>query len=247
VSSAAFLIMALAASGLIVGAPVAGASTSNPFGNESAQTIVHNSVNEANSVGALHVYDQTRSGSTLQTEVGQLSGVASEESLYVGRALSLSVISIGPVAYIKSNQASVLQNTLDLSKSLATSASGKWIGVEQGQAPYSTITDSLSVSNAISGYVPVLDLHVGPARKLGGQMVVPVTGLPKSAEHKGVRGSTTLFVSTRSPHLPIAGTLVLQEGKDKLTEAGTFTKWGSQVSATSPSGALSYAALVGAK
>jgi hypothetical protein len=237
------LVAGLSASMAAVGQSPVGASN---LSGQSPSEILHEALNEAQSQGAAHVEDVTRSGSSVVTMVGDLSGDASQERLAEGPLVALQVVSIGNnVVYIKGGQYA-MQGDLGLSAKTAASVQGHWVGVIKGEAPYNRIAESLSLADEVQHFLPTTSsATVGRVTTIRGHKVVPVTGLPPASVRGKARGRSTLFVSASSPHVPVAGYVILEKGRLRSNEVAAFTKWGVPPTLTSPSGALAYSQFAG--
>ena len=105
----------------------------------------------------------------------QCSGNAAENVTANGQPVTQAVL-VDHVAYVRA-VAAVLDHSFDLSSSMASAYSGKWISLQTGDADYQGVVNSISPTQAIAQFVPE-EPHLRVRRRDdGGQRgVVAVSG-----------------------------------------------------------------------
>ena len=145
------------------------------------------------------------------------------------------------MVYVNGTAAGV-QAALGLTAAEAAATGGKWVAVHSGDAPFTSLTQALTLSSELGSYVPVNPgLRELATVHIHGHAATPVTGSPSSTASQGATGSVTLFVSASGPKVPIGATMVLTKGKARETKVVAFTKWGAPVDLSPPAGAVDYA------
>jgi hypothetical protein len=179
-------------------------------------------------------------GKTTTLEVGATSkaGDAAETVTANGDPV-IDAVLVDHVAYLRAS-AAVLENTLKLSTSTATTYTGKWISFKEGDAAYQGIVSSLSPTQAIAQFVPEEpNLRVAGATSIGAGTNVAVAGSPAGSLQAGSTATSTLFVSTTTPYLPTSSTIVVKDATGKNAErlASVYGKYNKPVHPIAPKGA----------
>jgi hypothetical protein len=194
--------------------------------------------------GSVRFVDKSTSGTSTQTVNGAISAPSAEE-IVSGTSPTFSVELIGTTVYVN-GAASSIQNALGITAAQAAPVANKWIAVASTDAPFSQLTQALTLISELDEFTPTgNNVHLGKMRRLGTHKVIPIIGAPPSNTTKGVTGGAALFVSASSPHYPLGGTLVLVHGGKKLNEVAAFSNWGSTVHLTPPSGAVPFQSVLG--
>jgi hypothetical protein len=159
----------------------------------------------------------------------------------------IDVVLVDQVVYVRA-AASVLEHAVGLSASTATAYAGKWISLHEGDADYQAIVNSLSPTQAIEEFVPQEpDLRVAGAASVGSRGAVAVSGSPSGQVQGGATATSTLFVSTRAPYLPISSTIVVRNAAGRSEErlASVYGKYNQRVDPIAPQGATPISSLGG--
>jgi hypothetical protein len=175
---------------------------------------------------------------TLETGATSVTGNAAETVTTDGHPTLESVL-VDHIAYIQTTTA-VLEHALNLSSSVATAYSGKWISLQEGDAEYQSVVNSLAPTQSIIQFVPEEpNLRVAGATSVGGKGVVAVTGSSSGQVESGDTAGLTLFVSTSSPYLPVSASVEVKDGAGKSVErvASVYGKWNEPVDPIAPKGA----------
>lgn len=186
---------------------------------------------------------------TVESGATGRSGSAQEAITQDGHPVAEAIL-VDHDVYLRGT-ASFLKNALNLSSSTATAYEGKWISFQSGQTGYTSLLAALSPTQAIEEFVPQEpNLHVGGATSVAGQDVVAIVGSPGpgAREAAGTKATTTLFVSTTAPYLPLsATTLVVNNGSTKPLEqvASVYGKWNQKLDPVVPKGATPITTVTG--
>jgi hypothetical protein len=191
---------------------------------------------------------KTITGHTTTVEVGAISsaGPAAETVTTNGHPV-IDARLVGDVAYVRA-AASVLHDGLGLPASTATAYEGKWISLQKGDAAYERVVNTLSTTQAILEFVPEEpNQRVAGVATVSGHTAVVVAGSPSGSIPAGSRASTSLFVSTTAPYLPLSGALVVKSATGSTTErsVAVYGKWNERVDAVAPKGATPISSLGG--
>jgi hypothetical protein len=230
---------------LVTGLMVLLSSCSSGIQSESASQILSTAVAAAHSAGTFHFVDKEGSGSQTRLLIGDASAVAAQQTLS-SKEVQLNAALVDGVAFIRAGSAT-FTTLLGLSTTMATQESGKWVSVSKGEKGYVQIVQSLEPGAELDGYIPQSPLDVGKQTTIHGVAVIPVSGTaPAGDSSAGLPVVATLFVSTRSPYLPVGGALGGKDvhGRTQKDEV-VFTKWGETVHVSAPGGAVSLASLSG--
>jgi hypothetical protein len=175
---------------------------------------------------------------TLLVGATSKSGDASETVTTNGVPVIDAVV-VDHVAYVRTTQA-VLEQTFSLPAGTASSYSGKWISLSSGDAGYQGVVNSLTPTQAITQFVPEEpDLRVSGATSIGGKGAVAVSGASAGGAPDGASSTSTLFVATTAPYLPVSATVVVKSagGKSEERVASVYGKWNERVDPIAPKGA----------
>jgi hypothetical protein len=217
--------------------PPAGAAS-----KQSATKLLAQSLSAAGSAGSMHFVDNTSVNKQKQTLEGVVSAPTAGETIS-GNGAPLEVELIAGQIYVEGS-ATALTSALAISSTQATAGANKWIVVKQSDAPFQLLANDLTLSSTLSQFTPqTKGLRIGKTQKLGKVRAIPLVGTPSSLPG-GTSGSVALLVSTKAPHLPIGGTLILVNKTGRLTEVVVFTSWGAKVNLTPPTGGIPFSSLL---
>lgn len=200
---------------------------------------------------SVHYVTKTIVGKSTTIESGatSLSGSAEEIVTTDGHPVVEAVL-VDHDAYLRGS-AAFLKNALNLSSSAATAYEGKWISFQAGQTAYSLVVASLSPTQAIEEFVPQEpNLRLGGATSVAGHGAVAILGSPGPGAQQapGTTATTTLFVSTTAPYLPLSATiLVVNHGSTKPLEqvASVYGQWNKKLDPVVPKGATPITTVTG--
>ena len=205
--------------------------------------MLSTAVTAANASLSFHFVDKDGPGAQAGLLVGDTGTRAAQQTLS-GAGAALDVRLVNEVVYIRAGSAT-LESVLGLSAAMASAEVGKWLSVTKGENGYSEIIHTLTPGAELDHYLPQVPLTLLAATTLHGVPVLPVTGAASSSAASGaLDAKATLYVSTRSPYLPVGGSLT---GTDvhgrQQSEVVAFTHWGRQARPSVPSGAVAVASL----
>jgi len=224
---------------LVIGASQAGAAPPHL----SPAQLVNDAVDAANTAGTLEFIDRTKIGNDTQILTGSISAPAAAERLQTTGQQPISVQLLGSNVYFNAG-APALQGVLGLSATTSQAYSGKWISLQESDAPFSNLTNELTIASELNTYIPSTHLVMGKPTTIAGHRVIPVSGRPSSSPAtQGKMENVALFVSVSSPHLPVGGTLTLVDHKKIQREVAAFSEWGRPVNFSAPVGATPFGSL----
>lgn len=231
------LVLCLACSAAACG----GGQSAGGLSGKSAPEVIALAESAAQNEGSFHFIDQTGSGSQAEILVGDTSDDAGIQELKSPDG-PLEVRLVDSIIYVNAT-AAVLSDAMKLSVATAKAHAGKWISLEQKDAPYETVLKTLAPSAELTPYTPVGDLKLGAVTKLHGHSVIAVYGTASSTV--GASAVATLYVSTVAPYVPVGGSLVSSASQKVDSEVVAFTAWGEKVVPQVPTGATPYSSLEG--
>ncbi len=197
----------------------------------------------ARAKGSVHL-DETDNGTsgvhgTYDVATGQ--GV---QTITGGDQGNARLVVLPSIAYMNAD-AAFLQNALGMPALEALHYGGQWLSVSPGDPVYAQIVSGVTLPSALLESTPTGHLTVVRATFDGRAVMAVRGGLPKDAAASGAAGTTTLYVSTTAPYLPVAvvehGTLSGQSGTTTIR----FSAWHEPVTAQAPTGATPISAIPG--
>jgi hypothetical protein len=209
----------------------AGASGTPP----SAGQLLSDALDASGQAQSVHFVDKATAGKVTQELSGSLSAPTAGE--YLKGSEPLEVELVNGVVYV-SGSMPALESALQFSASQASAAAGKWVVVHQGDTPFQSITQALTVSGEVANFLPSRHtVQMGKRTKVHGVSVYPLYGRPSAPLPKGSSASVALFVPVKAPYLPVGATLVIgsKSTKTRLHEAVAFTDWNKSVNLAQPS------------
>ena len=220
----------------------AGASGAPP----SADALLTEAQDAAEQAQSVHFLDKATAGKVSQELAGALSAPAAAESLKGSEPLEVELVN--GVLYV-SGSVPALESALQLTASQANAAGGKWVVVHQGDSPFQSIAQLLTVSGEVANFFPSRQtVKMGNRTKVHGIAVYPLYGRPAAPLPKGSSGSVALFVPVKAPYLPVGATLVIGSSstKTRLHEAVAFTDLFQSVNIAPPaSNTVAFKTVVG--
>jgi hypothetical protein len=208
----------------------AGASGSPP----TAGQLLTDALTASGQAQSVRFVDKATAGSVTQKLSGSLSAPTAGE--YLAGAEPLEVELINGVVYVSGSRPA-LESALQLSAKQANAAAGKWVVVHQGDSPFQSITQQLTVSGEVANFLPSRQtVKIGKRTKVHGVAVYPLYGRPSAQLPKGSSGSVALFVPVKAPYRPVGATLVIASSstKTRLHEEVAFTGWNKPVNIAPP-------------
>jgi hypothetical protein len=216
---------------------------SDGLAGKSAQEVLSTALTAASVSPSFHFVDKDGSGAQAGLLVGDTGTTAAQQTLSGGGG-SLDVRLVNGVVYIRAGSVT-LESVLGLSAPKASAEVGKWLSVTKGEKGYSQIIHTLTPDAELDQYIPQEPLTLLAATKVHGVAVLPVTGTaPSSAATGALNAKATLYVSTRSPYLPVGGSLTGTDVHGRpQSEVVAITDWGEQARPAVPPGVVAVSSL----
>jgi hypothetical protein len=237
-------IVPLALGSLVLLAAACGSSgggTSDALAHKTPKEVLASALAAAKTSGSFH-YELTATGSTSsQSIVGDASATEGRQVISEG-TLKIQAELIGKVVYIEGNSGG-LENEMGFSSSEASTYAGKWIAISPTDSPYSSITETVTLPDALTELEPEGHLTLTSATTRSGRPAVGVRGGLPNTSSASVKGSVVIYVSTASPTVALAFSGQATSSGVKETDKGTFTNWGKRLNLTAPTGAVAFSSL----
>jgi len=213
----------------------ADASTPRSFATSSPSQIVGAAQAATSAAGTFLATCSTQVASagltgTTATRIARTYGAQTQSTTVKGLGTGHMVTTFtGGVAYFKGD---ALALEIQFNAKNAKWAN-KWISVKKGQQDYASITSGMTTASAISQFTPVGSLRKSAIRIFDGVAVVAITGAVPASWQAGT-GTAVLYVSTGSPHYPVAVTIATKLSGQALSGKCTFTSWKKGFSVAKP-------------
>jgi hypothetical protein len=205
------------------------------------EQVVAAATTSASDAGSAHYVLFERVGSQSRTIVGDASVSEGRQVVTTG-SQRIEVVFVGGVAYVQGN-ANGLAATLGFPTLLALAYAQRWIAVESSDSLYPAVVQAVTLDGALAELRPAGHLQfTGPAVVAGRQAIGVVGGIAGQAQG-GTGGSSTVYVATSTPTLPLKFTAEAVRGSVHLTDVATFTKWGSAVQLSAPAGSVALSSI----
>lgn len=208
---------------------------------KSPDQILSTAVADAEAQAGVHYQLHATSGSQNQVITGDAGASEGEQEVATGTSV-VDVQLIGGTAYVRGN-AGGLQQTIGLSAAVATTYAEKWISVAPTDTLFQPITQAVTLRGIFGQLSPSGTRSAGPPTTVGGQRAVGVRGGLPGQVAQGVSGTAVLYVSIRSPNLPVAFSGEAHAANQHVTDIGAFDRWGEHLALTPPPGAVAFASL----
>jgi hypothetical protein len=190
----------------------------------------------------MHFVDKTTVNGATTTEEGVISATTAGETLTSSQPLKVELI--GGLIYV-TGSASALEQALQITAAQAQSYVGKWIVVQQSDAPFQLLAQDLTLGSTIDVFTPAQKgLKIGKTQRIGHVKATPLIGTSSNLP-KGTGSSVALFVSPKAPHIPLGGTLIVANKSGRLDEVVVFNDWKAKVNLTAPTGGVAFSTVLG--
>lgn len=211
----------------------AGTASARSF-TPSAHALLNEALNASQARGSLGFVARTTAGKTTEVVQGLVSAPASSETV-TGLGTPFRVELVGRTVYVRGDL-TVLENSLQLTATQAAALVGKWVSVPSSDSAFTSLVSSLTITAVLNPFIASSDLKKEPKKQLAHKPVIPLVGPAPTSAHNGAKGSVALFISAKSPHLPVGGSIVVAKGRHHLREIAVFKDWGATVKVTAPAG-----------
>ena len=216
------------------------AGTGSLQGKTAAQ-ILTASAAAAKKAGSAHYVLSAVEGTSSQTISGDASQTEGQQTVVQG-AQHIQVIYVGGVAYVQGN-ASGLTSAMGFASTVATNYANKWIAVHSTDSLFKSIVSAVTLAGTLSQLNPTGTLSVTAPSTVAGRQAVGVKGGLPGTPQTGVTGSTTLYVATSDPTVPLKFSGTADQGSQHVKDAGSFTNWGKVLKLTAPTGAVPFSSV----
>jgi hypothetical protein len=180
-----------------------------------------------------------------QRTVGDAGPDSGRQVITIG-SQRFTVLVVGTACYVSGN-APALTAQLGLSSSEAAAHAGQWISLATTDPPYASVYAAVTAPSALADNITVAPKDQLPRTRVDGRRVETITGAITPIEIDGQKvapkGTATLAVRVRAPHLPVRYTQKATVDKQPSVSAVAFNRWGETVAVTAPTGAVAYASL----
>ena len=222
------------------GACSSGASSTGSLTGKSPAQILDSASAAAMTAGSTHYVLTETASSQTQTITGDASTTEGRQSITTGN-IAVSVVLVHGVAYVQGNMGG-LRAALGFSSSAADSYAGKWIAVGGNDAPYSSIVQAVTLNGFIAELRPSGSLSLAGSAVIGGRAALGVRGGLPGQVPSGTKGSTTLYVASSRPTVPLKFS-ASTHGSQQIVDVGTFTDWGRPVHLSAPKGSVAFSSI----
>lgn len=198
----------------------------------------------ARATGSVHL-DETDNGASSVHGTYDVATRQGVQTISGGDQGNARFVVLPSIAYVDAD-AAFLQNALGMPALEALHYGGQWLSVGPGDPIYAQIVSGVTLPSALRESTPTGHLTMARATFDGRAVMAVRGGLPKDATSSGATGTTTLYVSTTAPYLPVAvvehGTVAGQSGTTTIR----FSAWHEVVTAPVPTGATPIGTIPGA-
>jgi hypothetical protein len=216
------------------------ASVGTLKGKTGAQ-ILKAGTNAANKAGSTHYVLSAVEGTSSQTISGDASQTEGQQTVAQG-SQHIQVIYVGGVAYVQGNAAG-LTSAMGFAAAVATNFANKWIAVHSTDSLFKSIVSAVTLAGTLAQLNPTGTLSVTGATTVAGRQAIGVKGGLPGTPQSGVTGTTTLYVASSDPTVPLKFSGTASEGSEHVTDKGTFTDWGKALKLTAPTGSVPFSSV----
>jgi hypothetical protein len=208
------------------------------LGGKSAAEVISAATAAADAAGTTHYVLRATQGNQSETITGDAGRNSGQQAITDG-TLHIQVVLVGGVAYVQGNAQS-LNTMISLPKASSQQYAGRWIAVHNSDSLYASISESVILQSALAQLIPSGTLKLTGLKTVQGRQVIGVRGGLPGGVQSGLTGSTTLYVATSRPTVPLAYSEQVSNGKQHGQDAGTFSNWGAPLHLSAPSGSVSF-------
>jgi hypothetical protein len=208
---------------------------------KTAAEILKAATAAATKAGSAHYVLSAVEGTSSQTISGDSSMTDGQQTVEQG-AQHIQVVYVGGVAYVQGN-ASGLTSAMGFPATVATNYANKWIAVHSTDSLFKSIVSAVTLTGTLAQLNPTGALTVTAPTTVAGRQAVGVKGGLPGTPQQGVAGSTTLFVATTDPTVPLEFSGTAAQGTQHVVDKGTFTDWGKPLKLTAPTGSVPFSSV----
>ena len=208
---------------------------------KTAAQILKAAAAAATKAGSAHYVLSAVEGTSSQTISGDASLTDGDQTVAQG-AQHIQVIYVGGVAYVQGN-ASGLTSAMGFPATVAANYANKWIAVHSTDSLFKSIVAAVTLTGTLAQLNPTGTLTVTAPTTVAGRQAVGVKGGLPGNPQQGVTGTTTLFVATTDPTVPLEFSGTAAQGTQHVQDKGTFTDWGKPLKLTVPTGSVPFSSV----
>ena len=212
---------------------------------KTAAQVVSEATAAANKAGAVHYVLKATQGTQTETITGDALNSGGRQEITLG-ALHIQVVVVNGVAYAKGNSQS-LNTMMGIITAQASKYADKWIAVHTSDSLYNGISQAVVLDTALAQLTPGGTLKLTGTKTLQGRQAIGVHGGLPGPSQTGVTGSTTLYVATSKPTLPLGfsenATSKTSTGTQHGVDTGTFSNWGVRVHLQAPTDTVAFSSI----
>ncbi len=208
---------------------------------KTGEQILTAATDAAKKAGTARYVLSATEGTSSQTISGDASETEGQQSVTQG-AQHIQVVYVGGVAYVQGNAAG-LTSALGFSATVAANYANKWIAVHSTDSLFKSIVAAVTLTGTLAQLKPTGTLSVTSPTTVAGRQVVGVKGGLPGAPQQGVTGSTTLYVATNNPTVPLEFSGTATQGTQHVTDKGTFGNWGKPLDLTAPTPSVPFSSI----
>ncbi len=237
----AWSLLACMALATFVAACSSGSGSPASLTGKSPAEVLNAASAAATAVGSTHYVLTETAGNQTQTITGDATTTDGRQSITTG-TVHVQVVLVHGVAYVQGS-AGGLGAALGFSSNVAKAYAGRWIAVGSADSPYGSIVQAVTLNGTISELRPTGHLSLAGTAIIGGRSALGVKGGLPGQIPSGVSGSTTLYVASSRPTVPLKFTAHASRGSQTIDDVGTFTAWGKPVHLSAPAGSVAFSSI----
>jgi hypothetical protein len=215
-----------------------GSSTSSttPVTDKPAARLLAAAQAAALAKGSMHWIEDVKVGSGTTQRFVSDAGTTQGKQIITGTNGTGTILLVPAQMLYARGDATFLEHIVQLSQHEATKYAGQWIAVPSSNSAYSGLALGLTVATLVPRQSPTAPLRFLKPTTIDGKSVVGVSGgFDTSEAETGWAGTQVLYISTATPHLPVAmtqhGTV---SGGGSITDAAHMSGYGEPVVMAAP-------------
>jgi hypothetical protein len=207
---------------------------------DTARQVVSAAMLAARRAGSVHYVLDSRRAQRTESITGDASATEGIQDVTSG-SHRVEAMLVGRTAFVRGDAVG-LENVLGLTSAVAAKYEGEWISLVSDDPPYASVVNAVLLGHVLEQVIPTGPLSLAPpAPPPGGSRTTVLGvrgGLP--APVRGVVGTSTLYVSSASPTVPVRFTGSSGKGSTAVHDDASFSAWGRPLALSPPTGAVSY-------
>jgi hypothetical protein len=195
----------------------------------------------ARKTGVAHYRLSAVEGKNSQIITGDASQTEGQQSIVQGTR-HIHVLYTGGVAYVQGD-AGGLSSAMGFTSAVAASYANKWIAVHSSDSLFKSIVSAVTLAGTLEQLQPTGTLTLTGTTTVAGREAIGVKGGLPGPPQSGVTGSTTLYVATSNPTVPLKLSGAANEGAQHVVESGSFTNWGKALHLVAPTTSVPFSSV----